>query len=395
MLSRISRSIVLVPLLALWLPGLILTWNYLAPRWAIGTKNDLFGTSMPKMENFTSAAFWSGSYQSQVGKAIPGALPFFSTIVRSNNEFNYRVFGQSSLPWLLVGKRGYLLGTEYVDEFCGRDLGDFRKRAARWVIALQEMQSELEKRGQVFVYLITPSKPAHMNDVLPFGYPCLAKQEEREAVLPLYRGMLKQAGIRFVDGTAQLTESLMKYGFEPFPRGGIHWTMLSAYPASQALIREINEALGDHVLQMFDIVVTRAASPEGSDRDYAELLNVLWPPIDYPTAHVAPQYLSRPECKRRVSVAAVGGSFMEQIGPLVMMSGCPPLFWFFSYMRLGVFSVHDNKRLGDATTTADYRLLESSDVVVLEENEEILAKSYHGRLLYDYLMRSDGDRLNR
>jgi alginate O-acetyltransferase complex protein AlgJ len=395
MLSRISRSIVLVPLLALWLPGIALTWNYLAPRWAVGTRNDLFGTPMPKMEHFSPATFWSGAYQSQVGKAIPGILPFFSTIVRSNNELYYRLFSYSPLPWLLVGRREYLLGTEYVDEFCRRDAREFGKRVAHWVTELQEMQRELRKRGQVFVYLITPSKIAHMQDVLPFGYPCLAKHEDRVAILPLYREMLKQGGIRFVDGTAQLTQSFTQYGFEPFPRGGIHWTMLSAYPASQALIREINEALGDHVLQPFDIAVTPAPSPEGSDRDYAELLNVLWPPIDYPTARISSRFASPGECKRRVSIAAVGGSFTSQIGSLVMMSGCPPLFWSFSYMRLGVFSVHDNKWLDEETTSADYELLVSSEVVVLEENEEVMAKSHHGRLLYDHLMRSGRDRLNR
>jgi alginate O-acetyltransferase complex protein AlgJ len=386
MLSRISRSIVFVPLLALWLPGLMLSWNYMAPRWAIGTQNDLFGTAMPKIENFSLGAFWSGTYQSQVGKAIPGALPFFSTIVRGNNELNYRVFGHSPLPWLLVGKRQYLLGTGPVDEFCRREVRDFSKRAAQWVIELKEIQNELKKRGQVFVYLITPSKIAHMKDILPSRYPCLAKQEDRETILPLYRQMLKQAGIRFVDGTAQLTQSLTKYGFEPFPRGGIHWTILSAYPASQALINEVNEAVGDHVLQPFEIVVTPATSPEGSDRDYAELLNVLWPPIDYPTARVSPRYPSPPECKRRVSIAAVGGSFTSQISSLLMMSGCPPSLWFFSYMKLGVFAMHEGKRLDQETTPSDYRLLESSDVVVLEENEEILARSKHGPWLHDFFV---------
>jgi hypothetical protein len=63
-----------------------------------GGGNDLFGTAMPKIGNFAQGAFWSGAYQIQVGKAIPGVIPFFSTIVRSNNELIYRVFGQSSLP---------------------------------------------------------------------------------------------------------------------------------------------------------------------------------------------------------------------------------------------------------------------------------------------------------
>ena len=49
---------------------------------------------------------------------------------------------------------------EYLDDYCSRDLARFTPEAEAWAGKVREMEDFFEARGKIFLYVITPSKPA-------------------------------------------------------------------------------------------------------------------------------------------------------------------------------------------------------------------------------------------
>jgi len=72
------------------------------------------------------------------------------------------VFNMSPVPSIVRLGHGELFERLYVDEYCGRRSGDAERLAARMVPRLLELQSAARQRGALFLYLITPSKAAHL-----------------------------------------------------------------------------------------------------------------------------------------------------------------------------------------------------------------------------------------
>jgi alginate O-acetyltransferase complex protein AlgJ len=377
-----SRLIIMLALGLLWLPAVAYGWNAMAPWTWTWRSNDLIGVQLAgAAPSLTPEAFANGSLQDSLARTVGPSIPFYGDAVRLHNQILYAGFGISPSPHILIGKDGYLHNPAYANAYCSRDIAASAAEFRDWARKLRETQDLVERRGQIFLYVLTPSKVEHIPHTLPEGFPC--PSPDRHSFVAAAVAHLDAAGVKHVDATARMDAIQTMYGYEPFPKSGIHWTDLAAYLATLEIMRAINTAKGDLAVLPYEITVERARVPALEDYDYASLLNVLWTPMPNDTAAIAPVRHGPARCPPPVSIAAVGGSFFTALGKNLSRAPCPSGITQLSYLTLGTlrFEAGALKR----GTTPGYEFLRPADVVIVEENVGILLKARHVSAFHAYL----------
>jgi alginate O-acetyltransferase complex protein AlgJ len=380
MTDRLSRSLMLGALALLWLPAIAFGWNMVAkPQWRSKPLSGVQLASAPAP--LTLERLTDGAFQRDLAKRIGPAIPFFADAVRLHNQVLYSVFGLTTSPHIVVGKDSFLHNPTYMGAYCHRDIESSAEDFERWARMLREIQDKVEARGQTFLYVLTPSKIEHLPDTLPPGFPCPSTDQPRFLAAALAR--LDVHGVKYVDATAGIEAIRPKYGYDPFPPGGIHWTELAAYPPALEIIRRINSSRGKTVIAPFDISVGQTPRATGSDRDYVELLNLFWEPRSSGAAKISVAAPTPSRCSETVSVIAVGGSFFTALGTNLSLTSCPPKLSQLSYFVIDTRHFLNGKMILDKAP--DYGLLSLSDVVLVEENAGIFLKTKHIPALHKYL----------
>src|SRR5688572_22008638 len=232
-----SRRLMLAALALLWLPAAVYCWNAVSP-WPWKAKS-LIGVQLgDPAASLSPEAFVEGAFQNGMAKTVGPSIPFYADAVRLHNQVLYSVFGISPSHHVLIGEDGYLLNPTYTTAHCNRDLAAAHPAFRKWAATLRSIQDLVEGRGQTFLYVLTPSKVEHIPHTVPDGFPCRSRDRQRFIAAAITH--LDALGIRYVDATAKIDGIKARYGYEPFARGGIHWTNLSAYPATLDIIHAIN-----------------------------------------------------------------------------------------------------------------------------------------------------------
>jgi hypothetical protein len=259
----------------------------------------------------------------------------------------------------VVGKHESLFSDGYVEAYCGPDLGDDTERFKPLVDDLKVINDRLTELGRPFLFLITPSKAAAMPEAMPIGSCITNKARGRE--LKHLVAELRAAGVPVVNGPA-LTKKRKKHDpIPPFPRGGIHWSLgVGDHVARQVMLELARIARQD--LGSVKITGTQwDAPPVGSDRDLAELLNLLAAPADYPTARndVACRLT---DAGKSTELRVVGGSFANTI--FRKLDECQ----FFSPATMHFY-------YWDEPGTVDWKeILSRRSVLIVELNEVYLGR---------------------
>jgi hypothetical protein len=190
--------------------------------------------------------------------------------------------------------------------------------------------------------------------------------------------------VKYVDATASMDDIKEKYGYEPFPKYGIHWTQLAAYPATLEIIRAINRAKGNSAIIPYEIAVSPAEEPVIQDYDYGLLLNVLWTPRPAPTdtATFSVTTPSPSQCPPPLAILTVGGSFFQALGANLSRGPCPPNIAHLFYLTVDTYRYENGQLKG--TGTADYELLTPAEIVIVEENIGVLP-AHHVSVYHKYL----------
>jgi hypothetical protein len=241
----------------------------------------------------------------------------------------------------------------------------------QWAQTIRDIQDMSTARGQIFLYVLTPSKIEHIPDTIPAAFPC--RSRDRQRFVAGVRSYLDAAGVSYVDATASMAEIKPKYGYDPFPKFGIHWTQLAAYPATLEIIKAINGSKGRTAVIPYEISVRHAERPVIEDYDYAHLLNVLLMPTPKDTAVFSVTTPSPSRCPPPLSILTVGGSFFQALGANLSRSPCPPSVAHLFYLSLDTYR-YESGRL-NRTGKADYGLLKTAEVVIVEENVGIMPTS--------------------
>lgn len=363
-----------------------LSWNATAGaaarRLQIRVRHPLGQVPAPRPK-LTLATVLDGSWQAWTARQLGTRTIVNYPAVRWKNEAYATLFGMSGVGNVAMGQGRELMEVFYVTEYCTRDLAAFRPQAAPWAQQIRTMQDAFERRGVVFLYVVTPSKVATYPQIMPDGVPCPSRPEDRRGKLAAWRAALDEAGVRYVDTATLVAEATRSSAITLFPRGGTHWNQLGAALAAQAVTEAVNARRP--LLTPFRIDWTVSTNPQGTDRDIYDMVDRPIRHDRYQVPAVAVQSDPPASCGP-ARVTQVAGSFIFGINNILVQAACPPELrtWFYWDVRqvrypegrMTLLPVEPAQRTKD---------LADPDVLIVEENESTLPSSPHVRKLLDML----------
>jgi hypothetical protein len=375
----------LLPLGAAW--NLVVAQNH--PSLAIKIGPKLGGVTYDTPVILSWAALRDGSFQKAVSSRITDAMPVRPLLIRINNEIRFELFGELTAPQVVRGANGHLIERSYLNDYCARTEGMGAKFAADILPKLKDIQNYYEKRGSVFVYVVSPSKAAHLPEYFVDRVPCPSTPAARAQLVPDYIGALQQAGIHVVD-TASLIHSLKgTYPFDLFPQGGVHWNDVGGARAVSTIVEAINRQAGREIIPPYKFTYTLSGVTGGADRELIDLLNVFFPPLGYQTPKVSfqPEVPCAQSPARDLNVAMVGSSFGHLPARIMVEANCLERLQFYYYAILGRFGGTPYRELQRNLTDADLTAVRDAKVMILEENESFVARASYVDLLRALLNR--------
>lgn len=254
----------------------------------------------------------SGKYQSGLETWINQNFPFRSWLIKCYSQFMYSVMKESVNDTILVGKDGYLFGTDYVTTLHYSLNEGERERYREYAENLKTIQDELEKRGKSFFYILSPNKAEAYSSELPYAYRLNGDSTagNRHEVITEY---FNQYGIHYYDTTETIQKIQREGSYEPFTKNGSHWTGYAAARSISDMLDAFEAQTGNSYLPP-QIEASTGSSPseEDGDVELAQLLNLFWTAPEQYTQlqlhyNIPPNYIAP-------KVYVVGTSFSGQIG---------------------------------------------------------------------------------
>jgi len=316
----------------------------------------------------------SGQWQKQFGDWLNQIIPLRNLMVRTHNQFFYIFFSKSFMlqNLLVIGKNDYLYSLFYLTNYCNSQNHIFQSNEYdEWAKNLQKLSDFFNKRHQIFVYIVTPSKASYFPEYLPENYKCSTKPRKN-----YYLAMqaLKKVHINYIDATKLILDDKFKYGNLLFPRGGTHWTQLAGALTNQILIKKITNLTRISLPKLLFTYET-TYQPEGTDRDLEELINLLFPKYYYPVPKI--NYSSLGKKSKSLNISLIGDSFLIEMLPSLIETKIFDNinYYFYLHKRFHLPSsltssdfLNDGLEL-DINDISNFKDILSADVVILEENE--------------------------
>ncbi len=371
--------LLLLPLGSAW--NLLVAPSYPARAIKIGPK--LGGVTYDTPVSLSWSSLRDGSFQKAVTSRVTDAMPIRPLLIRINNEIRFELFGELTAPQVVRGAHGQLIERSYLEEYCARTEGMGAAFAANIIPKLRDIQDYYESHGGIFVYMISPSKAAHLPEYFVDRVPCPSTPAARAQLVPQYVDALKRAGINVVD-TASLIHSLKgRYEVELFPQGGVHWNDIGGARAVSALVEEINRRAGREIVPPYTFTYTLSGVTSGADRELIDLLNVFFPPLGYLTPKV--KFSFSEACAdhpaRQLDAAMVGSSFGHLPARILIEDNCLLGLNFYYYATLGRFGGVPFRELQRNLADADLDRLRDARIMIVEENESFVARSAYVNVL--------------
>ncbi len=256
--------------------------------------------------------WWRSEFQRDFEPWFGSVIEPRGWIVQLTNQVYYTIFATSYMfgGGIIVGRDRYLYDLEYLEAYCWSADHDPEGASAPLVAKLSELHHALTRRDRLLLFLLTPSKAVTMPEFLPVGLCSRPPAPDRER--ERFVASLRQAGITTIDGPDMVQAMKAHDPLPPFPRGGTHWSRLAGARVSARLMEAIARLSRHDVGELVIDPPRWDVPPTGSDADFARLLNLWRPPVDYPTGS-ASRRCRATAAGRNTRLIAVWGSFLDQI----------------------------------------------------------------------------------
>ena len=339
----------------------------------------------------TRRSVLSGSFGHRYAAYFGKTFPLLAAAVRVKGQFYWSVLHQSPTWFISIGRHDVLYENVYLDEYCSRDIAAYAPVAEAWAAKLMRMQRWYAAQGKVFLYVLTPSKAAIEPDAMPAGWPCRSSLLNRNGFHAAYRAILDRAGVNLVDTVETTLQSANDYPFPAFPSGGTHFNQVTAALAVRRMIDVMTRAGTWRRMDDFSFD-WKMSKPDEVDTDLLDALNVPYTGAPGETPTITVRHTGDKPCVP-VVMAQVGGSFTYQIDRVLDRTSCPPRIDLYEYFRNVMAFYPGDRRYKVDPRRRSWALLEAAQVVVLEENEELAARSQHGEAFYELVSaRIDAER---
>ena len=166
---------------------LVTAWNLsVAPDREIKIGAKLAGVTAEAPVILSWSSLRDGRFQKAAAGRVAEAFVFRPLLIRINNAIRFELFGALTAPQVVSGSKGQLIGQNYLDEYCSRAEDQGISLAAGIMPKLRALQNYYRERGGVFVYLVSPSKAAHLPEHFLGAYSCPSTPEARAQLVPQY-----------------------------------------------------------------------------------------------------------------------------------------------------------------------------------------------------------------
>ena len=365
--------IVIAILLTLTLPlGSMVIFKLFAGRSAVALgywRLELVGTfpDVPRPD-FTIQDWLNHRFQDSASKWFSRYFGARGLFVKVGNQVNYSLFGTSYMnnQSIIIGKQSQLYELAYINDYCKLIHPMPLELAEAHVKEIAEIQDRLGRHGIAFVLLITPSKASIYPEFIPDIFCRSPKSTSRdyENFVPL----LDKYKINYVDGH---TITLAAKAGEPAPvftQGGTHWNYLGAYYTVARLLEMIEALTRQSIgrLSLQDLEIDH--KPSGTDKDLAELLNLISPPYTYLVPH--PTIVREGPAQDLGKAVFVGGSFIWTVLDILNFTNIFQAMDAYYYYKL-LLKSYPAKTSGsiDVSQIDWNKDVLTSQVLVLEINE--------------------------
>jgi alginate O-acetyltransferase complex protein AlgJ len=364
----------ILPLTSAWNLAIAPTHPALAIK--IGPK--LYGVTRDVPVILSWSSLRDGSLQKAVASRVADAMPIRPLLINLNNDIRLELFGEATSAQVFRSINGELIERSYLNEYCSRTENKAATSAALIIPKLLDIQNYYRTHGDIFLYVISPSKAAYFPESFVDRVPCPSTPAARTQFLTQYVNLLKQAGIDVVDTGGLIHSRKGHYEVELFPQGGAHWNHIGGALAATAIVEEINRQAGHQVVPPFTFTYTLSGVTSGVDRDLADLLNVFFPPLAYLTPKVKfqPSTSCADHPARFIDAAIVGSSFSLLPGEILIADNCLSGLNVYYYLRTGRFGGVPYQELQRDLKDADLERLRDAKIMIVEENEAFVG--YNG-----------------
>lgn len=312
-MSRPRRLLLVLMLVAIGLPlplTLAVALTPAAVRSVLRSPGLAGFVASPRPISPSAAAWWRGDFQRGIDAWFANRIEPRGWTIRVTNQLYYTLFARSYMyrNAIVVARARYLYELSYLEAYCATapDEADLLPLVAQ----IREFRDLLLRHRHQALVMITPSKAVTMPEYLPVGLCDPPQPPERLGAN--FAALLRQAGVPVIDGAALTRAMKTQDPVPPFPRGGTHWSRLAGARVSVQVMAEIDRLAGTDLGALTLGEPRWDTSPVGSDRDLATLLNLLLPPLDYPTGEATIE--CRPTTAGRgLNLIGVGGSFLQEI----------------------------------------------------------------------------------
>ena len=330
--------------------------------------------------DFSWSNIQSGTFQKALARRVTEAMPIRPLLIHLNNEVLVQLFGEVTAQEVFKGAQGQLIEKTYLEDYCSRTEGMGARLAATALPKLKDIQNYYESHGGIFVYVVTPSKAAHMPEYFVDRLPCPSTPAARTQLVSDYVGALTREGIHVVD-TASLIHSLKgTYPFDLFPQGGEHWNEVGSARAVMAIVEEINHLARREIIAPFTFTYKMSGALSGADRELVNLLNVFFPPLSYeaPKVSFQPSAPCAESPARQLDLEIVSSSFGHLPARMMIEGNCLAHLQLFYYATLGRFGGEPYHELQRNLSEKDIDVWRNAKVMILEENESFMASAKVG-----------------
>ena len=374
----LASTLLVLPLISIWNMSV-------EPGHDIKLGPKLAGVTDVARISFSWSAITGGGFQKAAALRITEALALRPLLIRLNNSIRFELFGDFNESYVVRGAKGHLIGSSYLIEYCARTGGMGQRLAAEVAPGLKEIQDHYRAAGGEFVYLISPSKAAHLPEYFLDRFVCTNSPAARAHFIPDYVGALRAAGISVVDGASLIHAQKGSYEVPLFPEGGEHWNDIGGALAVSAVVDEINRQAGRVLIPPFSFTYSLSNAKSKADRELADLLNVFFPPLGYVTAKVS--FDQPASCRTHpahdLAIAMVGSSFGFLPSQIMLEHNCLSRLNFYYYAKLGLFGGEPFHELQRNLERNEVARAADAQVMILEENESFVGRTNYTRMLYD------------
>lgn len=359
--TTLKKFLLATILLALCIPLLQERFSFYEP-------SGLKGAIVPEEKlEFSSAAWWDGTYQEHYALWYNENFGFRPDLVRVRNQIVYSLFNEAKANGVIVGKEGYLFQRGYLEARMGKDYIGF-DQVNVLATRLKAIQDSLEAKNITLVVCFSAGKASFYPEYIPNEFHYDTDSTNYKVMCSAFAAN----GINTIDFNNWLCEMKAKSAYPLFPKTGIHWSRYASLLVVDSLTKYVEQRRQIDLPNVFwkSIEVTdELRSPDG---DIGEAMNLIWPISHFENMGYPVFEFEDTTGKANISLMAISDSFFWTMFDIGFAPKCFSNIDFYYYFREVHYSAGIPFSLIDRKTATEN--VTKHQVVLLMVSETNLAK---------------------